>query len=528
MRSKTASLICVVHQDEFKLAHVSNDFGHDGVAECVWIWRLLLDPEKVVGLEKGAQLVEQFYDEDEIRSLHNQWNQRLNVLGTNRERGILDIVSRIKTSQPVPISIAIWWTNCYDWVYVIDLDTRMYEVYYKTVKRVQPNDSRFEDVCSRYGYANLPELVVHFPITDLPPSEEAFKEALSTALRSERKQEGAYYPPVSKVRWGNKGGSKQSVEVHVTLDDQFWWKDELKQLEQSIHTSCTEGEKVLIRRQIAHLLWKQGHLLMAHKYTLQAQQESQNWMEDDIPTSMILIAVARNNASALSAKSIEWSKRYLDDTLAFLDSRSMSQQLLVDRKDLKLVIRIEIVAHYLHSRHFTAAYELAQKLNTEQNIPKELKARVKSILATTHMAKGDLRVAIKVQESVLAWLNKHYGGDHPQALITKANLGGSHHKLQQWQEALELQTDTLETMRAIFGPDHFETILTTINTGWTYYRLGLFEEAKGLFSRVLPSQWTRFDESHPNTILARMMLAKTLEMQGESHEAWEQMAAVAK
>ncbi|KAK5673855.1 hypothetical protein LTR17_027841, partial [Elasticomyces elasticus] len=143
------------------------------------------------------------------------------------------------------------------------------------------------------------------------------------------------------------------------------------------------------------------------------------------------------------------------------------------------------------------------------------------------MARGDFQHAIRLQESVLAWLSKHYGEDHPQALVTEANLGGSYHKLQQWQKALELQTDTLETMRAIFGPDHFETILTTINTGWTYYQLGLFEEAEDLLTDALPSWRTEFDESHPNTILARMMLAKTLEMQGKSHEAWKQMAAVA-
>jgi len=67
------------------------------------------------------------------------------------------------------------------------------------------------------------------------------------------------------------------------------------------------------------------------------------------------------------------------------------------------------------------------------------------------------------------------GGEHPNVLTIKHNLGEAYFWQGKWAEARKVQLETLEARKRVLGEDHRETMHSYANLGVLYWNQGMME-----------------------------------------------------
>jgi tetratricopeptide (TPR) repeat protein len=118
------------------------------------------------------------------------------------------------------------------------------------------------------------------------------------------------------------------------------------------------------------------------------------------------------------------------------------------------------------------------------------------------------------------------GEDHPDTLISMANLASTYHDLGKLTKAEELKVLVFEKRREILGADHPDTLFSMGELASTYYQLGKLNEAEELQVVVFKKRREILEEDHPHTLLSMSALASTYHQLHKLKEAEELLVAV--
>jgi tetratricopeptide (TPR) repeat protein len=142
-------------------------------------------------------------------------------------------------------------------------------------------------------------------------------------------------------------------------------------------------------------------------------------------------------------------------------------------------------------------------------------------LASTYWNQGRWDEAEELELQVLETCKTKIGADHPHTLISMGNLASTYRDQGRWDEAEELYLQVLEMHKTKFGPDHPDTLTSMANLALTYQDQGRWDEAEELGLQVLEMNKTKFGPDHPDTLTSTANLASTYREQGRLDEAEE-------
>ena len=80
---------------------------------------------------------------------------------------------------------------------------------------------------------------------------------------------------------------------------------------------------------------------------------------------------------------------------------------------------------------------------------------------------------------------KLVGAEHPDTLISMANLGSTYRDQGRWNEAEQLQIQVMDMTKKIFGADHPDTLTSMENLACTYRDQGRICESAMLELEVM-------------------------------------------
>ena len=138
-----------------------------------------------------------------------------------------------------------------------------------------------------------------------------------------------------------------------------------------------------------------------------------------------------------------------------------------------------------------------------------------SNLAAMLPAQGDLSGARKLQEQVLEARRRILGPEHPDTLDVAGNLANMLRAQGDLSGARKLQDQVLEAMRRILGPEHPDTLDVAGNLANTLGDQGDLSGARKLQDQVLEARQRILGPEHPDTLRAAGNLANTLRAQGD-------------
>ncbi|KAJ7854040.1 P-loop containing nucleoside triphosphate hydrolase protein [Mycena olivaceomarginata] len=147
-------------------------------------------------------------------------------------------------------------------------------------------------------------------------------------------------------------------------------------------------------------------------------------------------------------------------------------------------------------------------------------------LANTYSDLGEYQKAKELNATVLEKLKQVLGNNHPDTLLTMSNLAWIYSDLGEHQKAKELNTTVLEKQKQVLGDNHPDTLLTMGNLASIYSALGEHQKAKELKATVLEKQKQVLGDNHPHTLLTMGNLARTYSSLGEHQKAKELKATV--
>jgi hypothetical protein len=90
-----------------------------------------------------------------------------------------------------------------------------------------------------------------------------------------------------------------------------------------------------------------------------------------------------------------------------------------------------------------------------------------------------------------------------------------------WKKAEELEKVVVETMKRVFGEEHPNTLMSIANLALIYSNEGRWKEAEGLQVMVVETRKRLLGEEHPDTLKSIEELSGTYHQQGQSKEAEE-------
>ena len=93
-----------------------------------------------------------------------------------------------------------------------------------------------------------------------------------------------------------------------------------------------------------------------------------------------------------------------------------------------------------------------------------------------------------LEQRVLEARRRVLGPEHPDTLVSTANLAATLHQLGRAAEADPLQRQVLEASRRVLGPEHPDTLISTANLAATLRQLGRAAEAEPLEQQVLEAR----------------------------------------
>jgi hypothetical protein len=92
------------------------------------------------------------------------------------------------------------------------------------------------------------------------------------------------------------------------------------------------------------------------------------------------------------------------------------------------------------------------------------------------------------------------GQEHPDTLISMANLASTYRNQGRWKEAEELGAQVLETSLRVLGQEHPDTLTSMNDFAFTWQSRGRDRDALGLMKECSLLRKQKLGEDHPDTI----------------------------
>ena len=158
-------------------------------------------------------------------------------------------------------------------------------------------------------------------------------------------------------------------------------------------------------------------------------------------------------------------------------------------------------------------------------------------LASSYAALGRYAEVVALSEETLKLTKDKLGSDHAATLVSMNSLAISYAHLGRRPEALQLFEETLQLRMSKLGPDHPDTFQSMSNLTKCYCGLGRYPEALSLREEMLRLWKAKLGANHPNTIGAiydvacthALMIAKAEDRSKQADLAmnWLQQAVAA-
>jgi hypothetical protein len=204
----TRSLICVVYKGEFVIAQYSEFDGYPE-GQGAKIFNFLSYPDNIRYLKDGLkhtytpseaelkeinqniekldqQAFEEACQQDVFQDIYSYGKSSLTKywpsLSPEAGARILYIIAQPQRRPPIrriPILKELEFANATvfcEWVYVVDLDTQVFEVFHGSQRKAIAFSRRFNDVGDER--ATVPKLLKYFPLDKLPASKQDFLQSL--------------------------------------------------------------------------------------------------------------------------------------------------------------------------------------------------------------------------------------------------------------------------------------------------------------------------------------------------------------
>ena len=90
------------------------------------------------------------------------------------------------------------------------------------------------------------------------------------------------------------------------------------------------------------------------------------------------------------------------------------------------------------------------------------------------------------------------GVEHPDTLLSMANLARTYSDKGKWDEAEQLKIQVLDMKKKLLGAEHPDTLLSMANLARTYSDKGKWDEAEQLEIQVLDMRKKLLGAEHPD------------------------------
>jgi hypothetical protein len=101
------------------------------------------------------------------------------------------------------------------------------------------------------------------------------------------------------------------------------------------------------------------------------------------------------------------------------------------------------------------------------------------------------------------------GPEHPDTLISMANLASTYRNQGRWTQAEELDVQVMETRQRALRPEHPDTLTSIVKLASTYQKQGRWTQAEELFVQVMETRKRVLEHEHPSTLTSMANLAST-------------------
>ncbi len=165
-----------------------------------------------------------------------------------------------------------------------------------------------------------------------------------------------------------------------------------------------------------------------------------------------------------------------------------------------------------------AAFEMKQKIFGLEH-PDTLISMAN--LAATYWNQGRWDEAEELEVQVMKTRIRVLKAEHPDTLISMGNLAATYRNQGRWDEAEELEVQVMETRVRVLKAEHPDTLTSMGNLAFTYRNQGRWDEAEKLEVQAMETRIRVLKAEHPGTLISMGNLAVTYRNQGRWDEAEE-------
>ena len=147
-------------------------------------------------------------------------------------------------------------------------------------------------------------------------------------------------------------------------------------------------------------------------------------------------------------------------------------------------------------------------------------------LASTYRNQGRWKKAEELEVQVMKTRKRVLGAEHPFTLISIANLASTYRNQGRWKETEELDVQVMKTRKRVLGAEHPDTLISISNLASTFWSQGRWKEAEELEVQVLKTKKRVLGAEHPDTLISIANLAHTYYAQRHKSKAIRLMGDV--
>ncbi len=160
-----------------------------------------------------------------------------------------------------------------------------------------------------------------------------------------------------------------------------------------------------------------------------------------------------------------------------------------------------------------------KRLDADQSLPPERRARLQIHIAWTYESLGLHREGVPLVEKAAAYYRTARGPDHPETLMAMSQVVHLSRNAHRTDDAIKLGEETLERMRRVLGPEHGETLWLTLLLANAYDDAKRGKEALAVLEDLVPRMSRAVGANAPGTLWALGGLASSLHNAGRVEEA---------
>ena len=142
---------------------------------------------------------------------------------------------------------------------------------------------------------------------------------------------------------------------------------------------------------------------------------------------------------------------------------------------------------------------IEKKYLNELGIEDKNKGFAWNTISTVYFYEGRSKEAEELYVQVMETSSRVLGKEHPDTLISMANLASTYRNQGRWKEAEELGVQVMETRKRVLGKEHPDTLTSMANLAFTLKSRSRDEEALSLLEACFQLREQILGEQHPNT-----------------------------